>query len=205
MVYLPAMSYVGAFSLVTELLLYDSAEFQRCNFCSDSVHRVLIGSKPDATQTHVQYLWYVFQARKTLNSRRGLSAAIRRAFFLMAHHALVPGFEQGTSSETTEQFLPRAKSCSDGLRAQISSRRSRAKTALEVTAAKTVITVTCTLVRDAQTGHRGNCFPGDRAHPGSRRPRVHRDISQERKRGPPRLRRSSTRGRYGVWGVFHQL
>ena len=46
--------------------------FQRCKCCSGSVRRILIGSKPDATQTHVQSLWFVFQARRTLNSRRGL-------------------------------------------------------------------------------------------------------------------------------------
>ena len=41
------------FSLVTELLLYDTTVFQRCKCCSDSVHLILIGSKPDDTQTHV--------------------------------------------------------------------------------------------------------------------------------------------------------
>ena len=34
---------------------------------------ILIGSEPNATKTHVQSFWYVFQARRTLNSRRGLS------------------------------------------------------------------------------------------------------------------------------------
>ena len=47
--------------------------FQRCKCCSDSVNRTLIGSKPDAALTHVQSLWYVLRARRTLNSRRGLS------------------------------------------------------------------------------------------------------------------------------------
>ena len=47
--------------------------FQRCKNCSDSVHRTLIGPRPDAAKTHVQSLWYVLQERRTLNSRRGLS------------------------------------------------------------------------------------------------------------------------------------
>ena len=68
---LSVIGCVRAFALVTELFLYDS--FQSFKSGSDSVHRFLIGSKPDATKTHVPYLWYVFQARKTLNSGRGLS------------------------------------------------------------------------------------------------------------------------------------
>ena len=46
--------------------------FQCRKSCSDSVHRTVIGSKPDAAWTHVQSFWYVLQARKTLNSRRSL-------------------------------------------------------------------------------------------------------------------------------------
>ena len=45
---------------------------QRCRGFSDSVHCALIGSKPDTTLTHVHAFSYVRQARKTLNSRRGL-------------------------------------------------------------------------------------------------------------------------------------
>ena len=42
--------------------------FWRCKCCSDSVHRTLIGSKPDAALKHVQSLWYVLQAGRTLIS-----------------------------------------------------------------------------------------------------------------------------------------
>ena len=47
--------------------------FERCKYYSDSVQRAVIGSKPDAALTHVQSLWYVLQARRTLRSRRGLA------------------------------------------------------------------------------------------------------------------------------------
>ena len=46
--------------------------FQRCKSCSHSLHRTFIGSKPYATLTHVQSLWYELQSRRTQNSRRCL-------------------------------------------------------------------------------------------------------------------------------------
>ena len=37
--------------------------FQCCKSCSDSVHRTLIGSKPDAALTHIQTFWFMLQTR----------------------------------------------------------------------------------------------------------------------------------------------
>ena len=70
---LSATGCVRSFSLLTGKLWYANKNFQRCESCSDSVHRTLIGSKPHAALTHVQSLWYVLQARRRVNSRRGLS------------------------------------------------------------------------------------------------------------------------------------